>query len=375
MTHSLPVVLVLGPCLSAVSGVTTHVKQLLGSDLRSAYTLVYFQVGSEGRKESPLERLVRLTTGPFRLAAAIVRHDAAVVHINWSLNAKSYWRDLGNLVAAKICGAGVVFQKHGGQLPEFTRNRLFASFVRSTLRLPDLVVVLSEAERDQYRAFVPGQAVVAVPNGVDTTAYRYQARPPGAPLRLLYIGRLVEQKGVAEALRALAIARDHDVVAKLVIAGSGPDEDRLREMVRKLELRGQVEFVGPVAGEAKERLICGADVLMLATRYAEGLPYSLLEAMAAGAAPIVTRVGSIPEVVVDEVHALFVPPQDPAAIAAALLRLHRDRPLLARMSDACRQRVATAFTLDRLVKTFASLYSTTIPTRVSGVPSARVPWS
>ena len=77
-----PVALVLGPRREAVSGVTTHVNLLCASQLAEDYRLVHFQVGSEGRSESALGRLVRLLVSPIGLALAILWRGAAIVHIH-----------------------------------------------------------------------------------------------------------------------------------------------------------------------------------------------------------------------------------------------------------------------------------------------------
>lgn len=351
-----PVAIVLGPSLEAVSGVTTHVNSLLGSQLAELYRLVHFQVGSEGREESPGAKLVRFATSPFALAAAIIRADAAIVHINSSFNAKAWWRDLAYLLVAKLSGTRVVFQKHGGRLEEFASNPLFGRFVRAALKLPDAVVVLSQDELKTYEGLLPGQNIAAVPNGIDTAPYmKYNRAPadPSAPLRLLYIGRLVPRKGLSEIMEALA----EGVSARLTIAGSGPEEARLRTRARKLGLSRQVTFAGPAWGEYKTKLLNNAEVLLLPS-YSEGLPYALLEAMAAGVVPIATPVGAIPEVVSEGVHGRFVPIKDALSLAAAIRSLHEDRAQLARMSQACRSRIASAYSLERVADDFTAIYST-----------------
>ena len=95
---------------------------------------------------------------------------------------------------------------------------------------------------------------------------------------------------------------------------------------------------------------------MLPSYHLEGLPYALLEGMAAGLVPIVTRVGAIPDVVTPEVHGLFVPPRDPQAVAAALETLHADRAALARMGAAARERVKSHYSVDRVAGDFTVLY-------------------
>ena len=359
-----PTILVLGPDRGAISGVATHLNLLLGSELARRFNLVHFQVGSEGRKEGAVGMLARLIASPFRLAATIARTGASIVHLNPSLSPKAYWRDLPHLVAAKLCGARVVYQIHGGALGQlYGANRAVAALmrrvVRATLRWPDVVVVLSRIELEEVRALVPEQNVMLVPNAIECAPLlqRRALREASLPLRLFHIGRLVNTKGAFETVQGLALARSRGVDAQLVIAGDGPDLPRLRQAVDELGLAGQVRFAGSAFGERKARLTREADVLLLPTYHSEGLPYALLEGMAAGLVPIVTRIAAIPDVVTEGVHGLFVPPRDPEAIAQALATLDADRASLARMGAASRERVLAAYSIERLADDFAALYS------------------
>ena len=356
-----PVAILLGPHRGAVSGVSTHLNLLFASQLAAAFSLVHFQIGSEGRTEGGCGRLVRLLFSPFLLALAIFARGAAIVHLNTSLNARAYWRDLAYLVSARLCGARVLCQVHGGALPqEFCgRSRFFAAFLRATLQMPDAIVVLAQAELDAYRSFVPGQQVLLCPNGIDCADYAKFARvrsAAAASLKLVYVGRLTREKGLYEVLRGLKLAQMQGAGARIVLAGSGPEEVPLRRFAEELGLAADVSFIGPAFGEAKIRLLSDADVLVLAS-YSEGLPYSLLEGMAAGAPAITTRVGAIPDVVTEGVHGLFVPCRDPQAIAAAIGKLAADRELLARMSAACRRRIAGGYSMERLSGDFRRVYS------------------
>ena len=354
-----PVVLLLGPSREAISGVTTHLNALFGSRLASRFDLVHFQVGSEGRSEGPFDKFLRLLVSPFALGYAVLKTDAAVVHINTSLNAKAYWRDLAYLLTAKLCGARVVYQVHGGALKQFSASsRFLAGVLKFSTRWPDVAVVLSQAELEAFRECAPSQPVETVPNGIDCAPYVRYNRPapdPRTPLRLIYVGRLAPRKGLLETVEALRLARSRGVAARLVIAGSGPEEPRLRQYTRESGLMRDVTFVGSAYGDHKLRLLSQADVLLLPS-YSEGLPYSLLEAMAAGVVPIVTPVGGIPDVVVGNEHGLFVEPRDPGAIAQAIAALAQDRVALARMSAACRKRIGTAYSIERVAKEFAELY-------------------
>ena len=354
-----PVVLLLGPSREAISGVTTHLNSLFGSRLASSFRLAHFQVGSEGREEGALARLWRFLASPLELAAAIAREGAGIVHINTSLNAKAYWRDLAYLGVAKLMGARVVYQVHGGSALEFTAGRpALERFARRAARWPDAIVVLSQAEAETFREWAPGQVVEVVANGIDARLFQLLARPAaeqGAPLRLIYIGRLVEGKGLGETIEAVRLARARGTSVRLILAGSGGLEGALRRQVRESGLARDVSFVGPAHGEHKARLLSLADALVLAS-YSEGLPYALLEAMAAGVVPIVTPVGAIPEVMNDGEHGVLVPTHDAHAIAAAIERLAASHAERARMSAASRARIAAAYSIERVARDFTQLY-------------------
>jgi glycosyltransferase involved in cell wall biosynthesis len=104
-------------------------------------------------------------------------------------------------------------------------------------------------------------------------------------------------------------------------------------------------------------LLNNADVFGLPTRHREGLPYALLESMAARTPVVICPVGAIPDVMQDGVHGIFVPPGDVGALRDAILRLDQDRALLRRMGKACRERVQAHYSLDRLSADFQAVYA------------------
>jgi len=373
-----PVVLLLGPHRAAVSGVSTHLNLLMDSSLGEDFELVHFQVGSEGRDENALTRLARLALSPFALFATILFRHVALVHINTSLNPRAYWRDVAYLFIAKLLRARVVYQVHGGKLPHefFADRKLATKFLRWTLRLPDLVLLLAQVELDAYRIFVPEQNLVRLPNGIDTRPY---SRIPTVrtraeyPLRLVYIGRLDREKGLYETLQGLRLACELGVDARLIVAGRGPEEGRLRRYAQALGIAARAAFIGPVFGDEKVKLLATADMMILPS-YAEGLPYALLEAMAAGIPVIATPVGAIPDVVTHGTHGHLVPPRDGRAIAQALVNVNGDRESITWMSRACRRRIQAAYSIDRLAAELSMHYAALVdglaPAGASVVPLA-----
>ncbi|MEW6333033.1 MAG: glycosyltransferase family 4 protein, partial [Thermodesulfobacteriota bacterium] len=185
-------VLLLGPKRTAVSGVSAHLNQLFGSPLADAYQLVHFQVGSEGEREGPFEKIRRLLLSPFRLAARIIAVAPDIVHLNTSLDQKAFWRDAVYLMVAKLCRQRVVYQVHGGDLPQrfFGGHPLLTGFLRRLLRWPDAVVLLASVEREAYGRFSRFKALRVIPNAIelDDHPVHYKKEFRAGPIRLGYIG-------------------------------------------------------------------------------------------------------------------------------------------------------------------------------------------
>ncbi|HTN66590.1 MAG TPA: glycosyltransferase family 4 protein [Burkholderiaceae bacterium] len=354
-----PKVVILSPPLTAVSGFSTHANLLLASGLSQTYELLHFCAGSEGRVENRLQKLARLVSSPFALLRFGLRQRPDIVHINTGLDHKAYWRDLSYLAMAKLLRIKVVNQIHGGPTPAqfFPHSAALTWLLRRVLESSDAVSVLSREEYKAYAAFAPDILLARIPNAIDPSDLLgpIAAPEPGRPLRLVYIGRLVREKGLFEALDAIASLRRAGRRLQLDIAGGGAARQELQARSAELGLSDSVTFHGPVFGAEKNALWRAADALVFPS-YSEGLPYSLLEAMAAGTPAITCAVGAVPDVMQHGVHGLFVPPRDADAVAAAIAALDDDRALLERMAHAARDRVLEHYTLNRLAQDFGNLY-------------------
>jgi glycosyltransferase involved in cell wall biosynthesis len=160
-----------------------------------------------------------------------------------------------------------------------------------------------------------------------------------------WIGRLDRKKRVEDFLRAAALVRTHVPAARFVVVG-GQDafmpeyEEELRRLARDLELDGAVSFLGDRPDVP--RLLAGLDALVWLAR-GEGMPHVIAEAGAARLPVIATRDNGTLEQIEDGVSGLFVPHEDPVAVAAAMRRLAEDRDLRARLGAALRAKVERSF--------------------------------
>lgn len=349
-----------GPSLGAVSGVSTHLNQLLSSSLAEDFSLRHFLIGREGRVESGPARLFRFVFSPVILAGYLMKTRPDIVHLNTSINRKAFWRDLGYLFVARALRRRTLYQVHGGELPEdFAGHKpLRMALLRWVLRMPQVVVVLAQCEKTAYQRFVPTTRIEVIPNAIDTHVSGEIAprAVTTAPLHIVYVGRLAKTKGIFEILEAVRLLQDRGTTVQVTIAGDGPEGEALRATVTRLGIGPRISFAGAVFGQDKDRLWASADVFAFPTFHSEGLPYALLECMAFGVVPVTTAVAAIPDVMQDGVHGYLIPARNPPALADAIARLDADRATLQRMSRACQLRIQQHYTLERMAGEFRALY-------------------
>jgi len=225
----------------------------------------------------------------------------------------------------------------------------------------DAVVFLSEAEKEQFKrkmGFLPERHVV-IPPGVEL---RRESGERAVQLReelglkgkvvIAFVGRLLKVKGVEELVEA---AKELPPQAALLIVGDGPERKRLEAIARELGLSGRIRFTG-WRGDVPA-LLAVSDIFALPS-YSEGLPISLLEAMAAGCACVVTDIGLPVE---DEVDALVVQPGDVSGLRKAMERLVVDPELRRRLGERAREKARAEFTWTRAVESYLKLFTELCP--------------
>jgi glycosyltransferase involved in cell wall biosynthesis len=207
-----------------------------------------------------------------------------------------------------------------------------------------------------------GPRVTVLHHGIDlarsvhVTAARAAARAtlglPSAAPALGTVANFTPKKDHATLLEAVAAMAPAHPDLRVLLIGSGPLEQELRVRARTLNLERSVVFTGS-RGDVAD-ILPALDVFVLSSRY-EGLPVSLLEAMASGVPPVATAVGGVPEVVTDGRDGLLVPAGQPAALATAIGRLLDDVDLRSRLGAAARER-ARDFDIARAVRFMEQWY-------------------
>jgi glycosyltransferase involved in cell wall biosynthesis len=295
--------------------------------------------GRSSSEESVVARMVG-TLRDVRSARRRTRQDTfdlALVHTahDW----RTLVRDIPLALALRRRKVPVVLHLHGSRPERLSGIRPFRGATALLMRLVGAVLVLSRDEQAQWEAFT-SRPVLLVRNP-------YVPRMTGVPIErpnigvgtVLFVGRLLRQKGVFELLEAMPLVAERGARCRLDFVGDGPAAAELRARVDALDLVDTVTFAGYVTGAELVQAYAGADVLALPT-YSEGFATVLTEAMDAGLPIVTTPIRGAADLLVEREHVLFVEPRDVAGLAAALVSLLENPSLRRRMGEANRRLLA-----------------------------------
>ena len=238
---------------------------------------------------------------------------------------------------------------------EATKSRLRVLLDRWTARLSDLIVVNAEAIRDVLvtRERIRPDAIRVIPNGVDLTRFVPSPTRPDGPPRLICVARLDPIKAHGDLIAVLpGLIAAHPGLS-LDLVGEGPMRPAIEKQIESLGISGSVRLLG--ARTDVPDLLGAADLFVLPS-LSEGMPGSVLEAMAMALPVVATRAGGTGEIVVDRTTGLLVEPGDRAGLAAALGALAADRERARALGRAGLSRVHQRYTRSAFIQAHERLY-------------------
>jgi glycosyltransferase involved in cell wall biosynthesis len=280
-------------------------------------------------------------------------------HLSWLLSCKYSFLASFLTRVPKVIATMQQYMKPPWGRTVYLQQRLVEKFV-------DRYIAVSEAVAQQLcQTFkVPPHKIQVIHNSIPVDWYACEAHnSPKAKLSrgaerpiVLTVARLDQQKGHSYLFEAISQVQD----AIFVIAGDGPEKAELEAQAHKLGINDRVIFLG--YQQNVPDLLAGCDLFVLPSLY-EGLPLSVLEAMAAGKAVVATAVGGTPEAVLEGETGLLVPPGDPVALARAIQELLSNPSLLRKMGAAGRQRVQREFSSATMVERTTHIYEDVLEQR------------
>lgn len=340
------------PYASGASGVTTFVRALLEELRLRGHTASLLEV-SAGHAPVGLRNAYLIARTARKLLR--VRGTFDVLHVQ-----QLHLQALAGSIVAHVLGKPAVLTVHGrSPIPRGVRGLVFRAVERACLRVPDRVVFVAKALRDSF------DTGTVIPNGIARERVRGDLGDREA-LReefglstsfvLIFVGRVTADKGFLVLLAAMDQARS-SVSAGLSLVAIGPASEEVRSHLQSRPPMPGVAVVGLGERTDAVRLLSLGDAFVLPS-FHEGLPFSLLEAMAAGLPVIASRVGDIPEVVRPGETGWLVDPGDVQQLSAAITEAAADPGRLSRMGGRGASVVAESFSLERTVDRYLALYRT-----------------
>ncbi|GAC1341863.1 MAG: glycosyltransferase family 4 protein [Myxococcales bacterium] len=264
------------------------------------------------------------------------------IHAHWATHPT-----LAALVISDLTGCTYSFTAHAHDL------YVDRTMLREKIDAARFVVTISEFNRALIRSWYGDGAagkVHIVRCGIDTDAFtRRPGRKENEVFTIACVASLREYKGHRYLIEACRMLRDRGLALRCLLLGTGVEEARLKAQIADLGLTGIVELLGAQPQTVVRDVLASVDAVVLPSITAadgqmEGIPVSLMEAMASELPVVATSLSGIPELVEDEKNGILVPERDAAALAQALERLARDPLLRRRLGVAGRAQVLAGFT-------------------------------
>ncbi|MFQ6334976.1 glycosyltransferase family 4 protein [Methylophilus sp. 3sh_L] len=249
------------------------------------------------------------------------------------------------MLASQLSGVGYSVTFHGPHI--FFEPTLLA--LREKVKYAKFIVCISNYCKSQMMLFSNVEdwhKLKIVHCGVDVDKYFFDDKPvdsqAAGPVKLLYVGRLAAEKGVPVLLKSLIDLKNEGYQFHLTLLGDGPERASLESEVDKHGLTEMVFFGGFASQETVRETLLASDVFILPS-FAEGVPVSLMEAMACGIPVIGTNVGGVTELIEHGVSGMVVAPSDEQALKSAIFRYIKHPELRETVRSAARETIESDF--------------------------------
>ena len=290
-----------------------------------------FIIGRRRGKNSIYLRVIQTFVDAANLAIKVLKKKYTLIHINPSIRIFSLLRDSLFIVTLRCIGfKNIIIFFHGWNskiIKAINKHFILNYFFMRLFGNAKAIIVLALCfKQELVDTGIPSNKIHVLTTMFHRDIFK-RITPPTFKNRhqLLFLSRIVKEKGIYELVDAFENLRYNYNDLKLIFAGDGPELKALTKYVYKKELKKSVFFPGYVRDKVKAKILIESDIFVLPS-YNEGCPVSLLEAMAAGLAVVTTPVGGIPDIIENNINGILLDCRPtPSQIYVALKRLLKDR--------------------------------------------------
>jgi len=348
-----------------VGGISKNYESLLASNLMSKAD-VYFVETSKGdlsfaaRGGYKIINILNACKNITRYVKTLVEVKPDIVHLG-TASGLSLLKHGAMAFIARLLRYKVIVQFH------FSFSKLQSQNILSNLAVWMIGycngAIIISSEWLQLQKIFPKMRIKFIPNAIDTRIYSDIERPRNTQIdsgvQLLYLGHLGKDKGIYDLLQAIRVLKEKTLMKFMLdLYGESLEIgafENIRTVIEKSGLSDVVRIHNPVYNEDKKKVLALSDIFILAS-HREGMPISIIEAMAAGLPIIASMVGGITDQIIDEETGYLVQPNNPNELCQALQKLIEDRKLRIRMGSAGRERAVNNFDNNNRVESLLLFY-------------------
>jgi glycosyltransferase involved in cell wall biosynthesis len=367
-------ILIIAPLPPPYHGMATATQALVDSEIKKQFHLDIINTNSAELKEQwqfSLKRIRQILKFWVIFLYKLIKNRPHLVYLTIAQSSFGFLKDCPLIILSKLFGKKCVIHFHGGLFGlTYQKSKFFARWIMTiSLKLVDATVVLTDSLKSMVNQVVPEEKIYVIPNCVEDSLIlspteveknKNRINQNLKPFTVLYFSNLIKSKGYFDVLKATCDFKDNSI--KFIFVGSWLNQEEKKEVeefIQSNQIEKLVEFMEPVYGERKKQLLIASDVFVLPTYYPqEGLPITMLEAMACGLPVIVTQYRGIADVITEGENGFFVPARDPQAIANKIKILLQDKNLRLRIAENNIKKVKDNFTKQRYIQKFIKLFNT-----------------
>ena len=333
-----------------VSGISSVVRQIVEC---GNFDYRHFGAGKKDGERQNIRWIFKQTAMPIQFFQILKRAKIDVVHINTALNPRSILRDFALVKAARFAKVPILLHVHGGQFlaQEFEKNWL-KKLAEKMLRMSNEILVLSKLEKGIIKSRWENLNIEFLENAVVIEDFTNTEKVRNS---IIFLGRLHESKGLEEIIEVVKILKSEGFDFTFRAFGSG---DLQRFFVEKMtEILGdKFYFGGVISGKDKQNELSKSDVFILPSRYGEGLPMAMLEAMAAKNIVVVSEMASIGTVIQNNFNGFLVEPKNVTQLVETLRNILSDKIDAKTVRENARKTVEEKYNLQNYVEKLEDIY-------------------
>lgn len=331
-----------------VSGISTVVREIIK---HGNFDYTHFSAGRRDGERQNAAWILRQINLPRQFRKELHGRKFDIAHINTAFNPLSIVRDFA-LVRAANCP--VLLHVHGGKflVREF-ENALVKKTAEKMLRSSNVIVVLSELEKQIIENLWQNLNIKVLENAVAVEDFSSGQKKKNS---IIFLGRLNESKGLNEIVEAIKILKSENYDFTFRAFGAGEMQDFFVSEMTKI-LGEKFYFGGVISGKTKQKELAESDIFLLPSRYGEGLPMALLEAMAAKNIVVVSEMASIGAVVKNDFNGFLISPQNISQLVEKLKFVLSDENDFENLRRNARKTVEEKFNLTDYIKKLERIYN------------------